>query len=113
MPVRSPLPPAGLMIDAHLDVAPANLPGTGVLHKLLTEPPEAIAAALKEAMRSAGITAALAMPEWNAPDGDPLGIAKTLRVAELVPGLRPVGIAAPVRGGGPAPLERAAPAPPR
>ena len=94
------------MIDAHLHVVPTNLPGTGALHKLLTESPEVIAAALKEAMRSAGLTTAFAMPEWNAPEDDPLGIGKTLRVVELVPGLRPVGIADPTRGDDPGHLKR-------
>jgi predicted TIM-barrel fold metal-dependent hydrolase len=89
------------MIDAHLHVVPPNLPGVGCLHPLCKEPPEVVAAALREAMRSAGVTAALAMPEWNTPANDPLGIRKTLAIAEQVPGLRAIGVADPVRGDSP------------
>jgi predicted TIM-barrel fold metal-dependent hydrolase len=86
------------MIDSHLHVVPPNLPGTGSLHRVLAEPPEVVAASLREAMRAAGAATALAMPEWNAAPSDPLGIHNTLAIAEQVPGLRAIGVADPVRG---------------
>lgn len=94
------------MIDAHIHVVPPNLPGVGSLHPLCTEPPEAIAAALREGMRTAGVTHAFAMGQWNADPADPLGIHKTLAVCELVPGLRPIGVCDPVRGSDPAHLAK-------
>ena len=41
------------------------------------------------------------MGEWNAGPADPLGVHKTLAVCERVPGLRPIGVCDPVRGGDP------------
>ena len=94
------------MIDAHLHVVPPGLPGTGSLHPTLQEPPATVAAALREAMRSAGVATALAMPEWNTPAADPLGIHTTLAIAEQVPGLRAIGLADPHRGDDPEHLRR-------
>ncbi|MFO0851212.1 MAG: amidohydrolase family protein [Gemmataceae bacterium] len=89
------------MIDAHLHVVPPNLPGVGCLHPLCTEPPESVAAALREGMRAAGVTHAFAMGQWNGGPADPLGIHTTLAVCELVPGLRPIGVCDPTRGDDP------------
>jgi predicted TIM-barrel fold metal-dependent hydrolase len=50
-------------------------------------------------MQAADIGAALAMGCWNAPPGDPLGVAATLEVARSVPGLHAVGVADPLRDG--------------
>jgi predicted TIM-barrel fold metal-dependent hydrolase len=85
------------MIDAHLHVVPPNLPGVGSLHPLLLSPPEVLAPALRQEMHSAGVTHVLAMGCWHGPPDDPLGIAATLRLAEAVPGLLPVGVADPAR----------------
>jgi predicted TIM-barrel fold metal-dependent hydrolase len=85
------------MIDVHIHAVPPNLPGVGSLHPLLKEPPEALAAALRREMQTAGVSYALAMGSWNNPDDDPLGINRTLEIAEFVPGLRPIGIMDPVR----------------
>lgn len=95
------------MIDAHVHVCPPNLPGTGSLSPLLDRSPEAIARALHAEMQSSGITAVLAMGEWNAGPADPLGVAKTLRMAELVPGVHAIGVADPHRGDDPDHLKRA------
>jgi hypothetical protein len=94
------------MIDAHLHVAPPNLPGSGPLSPLLTEPPDALAGVLRGEMRAAGVTAAFAMGTWGTGPDDPLGVAQTLRVADLVPGLRAIGVADPVRGDDPDHLSR-------
>lgn len=85
------------MIDAHIHVVPPRLPGVGPLDTLLTGPPEAVAAELRHQMQLAGITHALAMGAWRGSDDDPLGIAGTLRIASLVPGLYAIGVADPTR----------------
>ena len=95
------------MIDAHVHVCSPNLPGTGNLAPLLAHPPETIARVLAAEMRANDVTAALAMGEWNAPADDPLGVGKTLRVAELVPGLHAIGVADPHKGGDPEHVRRA------
>src|SRR5262249_32878206 len=48
-------------------------------------------------MQSAGVSHALAMGSWQGTDDDPLGVAGTLRVAALVPGLHAIGVADPTR----------------
>src|SRR5215470_6469084 len=85
------------MIDAHIHIVPSNLPGAGHLHALLLSPPEVLAPALRQEMQSAGVTHALAMGCWQGPAEDPLGVAGTLRVAQAVPGVLPIGIADPTR----------------
>jgi predicted TIM-barrel fold metal-dependent hydrolase len=85
------------MIDAHIHVVPPNLPGVGVLNPVLRQPPDALAAALAEQMRAAGLTHALAMGSLSADDGDPLGVNATLELAAAVPGLRAIGAANPAR----------------
>jgi predicted TIM-barrel fold metal-dependent hydrolase len=94
------------MIDAHIHVAPPNLPGVGSLAGTLRMRPEAIAAALKQEMRAAGVKHVFAMGEWDAGDEDPLGIGRTLATAEHVPGLKPIGICCPKRGDQPDHLKR-------
>lgn len=85
------------MIDVHIHAVPPNLPGTGSLAPLLRESPEKVAAELRREMQTAGVTHALAMGAWNADRDDPLGINRTLEIAPLVPGLRPVGVMDPTR----------------
>jgi predicted TIM-barrel fold metal-dependent hydrolase len=85
------------MIDAHIHVVPPNLPGVGPLHPLLRSPEEEVARALLQQMKAVGITHALAMGHRPVRDDDPLGIASTLQLARLVPGLRAIGIADPSR----------------
>jgi predicted TIM-barrel fold metal-dependent hydrolase len=85
------------MIDVHLHAVPPNLPGAGPLSPLLKLAPETVAAELRTQMQTAGITQALAMGAWKARDDDPLGVNLTLRIAELVPGLRAIGAMDPTR----------------
>jgi uncharacterized protein len=83
------------MIDAHLHVAPPNLPGTGSLSPVLDEPLETLAARLRQEMAEAGIEQALAMGQYGTAADDPLAVQATLRVARLVPGLHAIGMADP------------------
>lgn len=94
------------MIDAHIHVVPPGLPGVGSLAGTLRMPPAAVAAALVKNMAAAGVTQVFAMGEWNTPPDDPLGIARTLKLGELVPGLRAVGVCDPVKGDDPDHLHR-------
>lgn len=86
------------MIDTHLHVVRPRLPGVGALHPILNEGPEAAADALRREMLVAEMTDALAMgclpPEG---DADPLGVAGTLAVARLIPGLHAIGVMDPAR----------------
>ena len=86
------------MIDVHIHVVPPNLPGVGSLNSLLRENPHTIAARLRDEMRASGVDSICAMGEWNCTVTDPLGIASTIQLAELVPGMRPIGIMDPVLG---------------
>ena len=85
------------MIDVHVHAVPPNLPGVGPLSPLLRMSPETVATELRRQMQTAGVTHAFAMGQWNVGDDDPLGVNKTLKVAELVPGLRAIGVADPTR----------------
>src|SRR5262245_24894129 len=85
------------MIDAHIHVVPPRLPGVGSLSPLLDDPPEQVAEALRQEMKDAGVTHALAMGHIDGPPDDPLGVATTLRVASLVTGLHAIGAADPGR----------------
>lgn len=85
------------MIDVHIHAVPPNLPGVGPLSPLLRLSPETVAAELRRQMQTAGVTHAFAMGQWNAGDDDPLGVNKTLRIAEHVPGLKAIGVADPTR----------------
>ena len=86
------------MIDTHVHVVPPNLPGVGSLSGTLRLRPEGVAAALRQEMKAAGVKLAFAMGEWDAGEHDPLGIARTLAIAEQVPGLHPIGVCDPKRG---------------
>jgi predicted TIM-barrel fold metal-dependent hydrolase len=82
-------------IDSHLHVVPPELPGAGVLHPLLSAPPAERAAVLRAQMAAAHVGHALAMGRLGGGDDDPLGIAETLEIAEVVPGLHAIGVADP------------------
>lgn len=99
-------PRSAFMIDVHVHVVPPNLPGVGSLSGTLRLQPELIAEALRREMHSAGVTHAFAMGEWNAGEDDPLGVARTLQIAERVPGLRAIGVCDPTRGDDPEHLRR-------
>ncbi len=86
------------MVDAHIHVVPPGLPGVGSLGKVLREPAAALAAKLRDEMKAAGVETALAMGHWGMQPDDPLGVKSTLALAELVPGLKAIGVLDPVRG---------------
>jgi predicted TIM-barrel fold metal-dependent hydrolase len=85
------------MIDAHIHVVPPRLPGVGSLSPLLERPAPERAAGLRREMEQAGVQHALAMGHWDGPEEDPLGVADTLDIGRLVPGLHAIGIANPQR----------------
>lgn len=85
------------MIDAHIHVVPPNLPGCGPLGEILRYAPEFVAQAVRDEMAVAGAARALAMGEWRITPEDPLGVERTLRIAELVPGLAAIGVADPTK----------------
>jgi predicted TIM-barrel fold metal-dependent hydrolase len=86
-----------LMIDAHVHVVPPNLPGCGSLGEVLRYAPELVAQAIREQMVAAGATRAFAMGEWRITPEDPLGINRTMRIAEMVPGLSAIGVCDPTK----------------
>jgi predicted TIM-barrel fold metal-dependent hydrolase len=83
------------VIDSHIHVVPPRLPGVGTLGLDPGGGPEAVAALLRRQMQEAGVEQALAMGCWDGAADDPLGVADTLRVAQLVPGLHAAGVADP------------------
>jgi predicted TIM-barrel fold metal-dependent hydrolase len=85
-----------MIVDAHIHVAPPNLPGVGVLHPALRSPQSA-GEALRREMAAAGVEAALAMGSVTDSDDDPLGIAAILGLAREMPGLLAIGVADPRR----------------
>jgi predicted TIM-barrel fold metal-dependent hydrolase len=85
------------MIDSHIHVVPPGLPGVGDLGLRPTGGAVAVAERLRDEMQSAGIEYALAMGALGGGEADPLGVADSLGVAELVPGLHVIGAADPTR----------------
>jgi predicted TIM-barrel fold metal-dependent hydrolase len=85
------------MIDVHIHAVPPNLPGTGALAPILSEPTEVIAAAIRREMQIAKMRAVFAMGAWGAGPDDPLGINRTREIAAQVPGLHAIGVADPHR----------------
>ena len=85
------------MIDVHIHAVPPNLPGTGSLSPLLTRSTEEVAFAIRREMKASGATQVFAMGAWNTGEDDPLGIDQTLRIAALVPGMKTIGVADPLR----------------
>ena len=94
------------MIDAHLHVVPPNIPGVGPLSLLLEQPCGVVALALRTQMIAAGVSTAFAMGSWNSAPDDPLGVGRTLEIADEVPGLKAIGICDPLRGDDPDHLRR-------
>jgi len=83
------------MIDAHIHVVPPNLPGVGPLSPGLRASPDNVARVVREQMQAAGVTHAAAMGAWEAGPDDALGVQRTLKIAESVPGLYAIGVADP------------------
>lgn len=85
------------MIDMHIHCVPPNLPGVGALSPVLNDSVENVAALLRSEMQAGGFRHALAMGSHGGDGDDPLGINRTLEIAQLVPGLHAIGIADPQR----------------
>jgi uncharacterized protein len=91
-------------IDTHIHAESSKLPGVkskpiDVL-QLYAEPTvKPIADRLKREMAEARLSHVLGMGSLESPDTDPLGVARTLAVAESVPGLHAIGVANPQRIG--------------
>jgi predicted TIM-barrel fold metal-dependent hydrolase len=85
------------MIDMHIHAVNPRLPGVKALPSFLDGPPGPVASALREQMRDSGAEIVLGMGHLGGADGDPLGIASTLKVAELLPELHAIGVADPTR----------------
>jgi predicted TIM-barrel fold metal-dependent hydrolase len=83
------------MIDAHIHVAPPNLPGVGPLSPGLRASVDNVARVVREQMSAAGVTHAAAMGVWDAGPDDPLGINRTIEIAAGVNGLHAIGVADP------------------
>ena len=83
------------MIDMHIHAVSSNLPGTKTNRAFYDRPLESVAADLRAAMAEAEITQVLAMGCIGPQEDDPLGIRSTQRMATLVPGLHPIGVADP------------------
>jgi predicted TIM-barrel fold metal-dependent hydrolase len=85
------------VIDAHIHVVPPNLPGVGPLSPGLRASAENVARVVREQMAAAGVTHAAAMGAWQAGPDDPLGVNRTIQIAEGVTGLYAIGIMDPTR----------------
>jgi len=85
------------MIDMHIHAVNPRLPGVKTLPTLLDGPPGPIVSALREQMRESGAGAVLGMGHLGGSEDDPLGIASTLKVVELLPELHAIGVADPTR----------------
>jgi predicted TIM-barrel fold metal-dependent hydrolase len=91
--------PVGFAIDTHIHVVPSGLPGIKPkpkdVEKLYIGPLSEMAARVRVEMHLARYKIAFGMGSLEAREGDPLGIAGTNALAELVPGLKAVGVADP------------------
>jgi predicted TIM-barrel fold metal-dependent hydrolase len=63
----------------------------------LRHSPEEVAAEIRREMQAAGVTSVFAMGAWDAGPDDPLGIDRTLKIGEQVPGLKAIGVADPTK----------------
>jgi predicted TIM-barrel fold metal-dependent hydrolase len=91
----------GSLIDTHIHVVPAALPGLKPgpkdIEKLYEGPLSEMAARLQVEMHLAKFKVAFGMGSLEGPESDPLGIAGTLALSKSVPGLKAVGVADPRR----------------
>jgi predicted TIM-barrel fold metal-dependent hydrolase len=91
----------GPVIDTHIHVVPPALPGIKAkpddVEQLYKGPLSDMAARLKVEMALANIKHAFGMGSLQGLAEDPLGIAGTLALARLVPGLKAIGVADPRR----------------
>src|SRR5262245_3114146 len=87
-------PSAKVVIDTHVHLVNTNLRG---VPELLHKPPEEVARELQKEMKEANVEHALCMPSREMDEKDPLGVEGTRRLASMVPGLHPIGLADPER----------------
>lgn len=85
------------MIDAHIHVVPPNIPSVGPLSPALRGSVENVARLLREQMTAGGFESALAIGSLSDRDDDPLGVRRTLQIADQLPGLYAIGIVNPER----------------
>jgi predicted TIM-barrel fold metal-dependent hydrolase len=85
------------VIDMHIHAVNPRLPGVRALPALLDGPPGPVAAELRRQMRESGTEVLLGMGHLGGSADDPLGIDSTLRIAEILPELHPIGVADPTR----------------
>jgi predicted TIM-barrel fold metal-dependent hydrolase len=85
------------MIDMHIHVVPPNLPGAGALGPALELSLGRRAELVRAEMKESAIDVALCMGCLDGGADDPLGIAETLELAGLVPGLHAIGAMDPRR----------------
>jgi len=76
---------------------PPGLPGLHAFPAALDEAVATVAAAVRAELAASGTVEALAMGTLSDDPADPLGVAKTLRIADHVPGLHAIGVADPRR----------------
>ena len=88
-------------IDTHIHVVHSGVPGVKPKPKeieaLYSGPVARMAGRIKAEMSRAKIEIAFGIGSFVGPKDDPLGVARTLELSALVPGLRAVGIADPRR----------------
>lgn len=85
------------MIDMHIHVVNPQFPGMKSLSNALDGSPESVAELLRGEMQQSGTVAVFGMGHFSDSIDDPLGIASTLRIAQHLPSLSPIGIANPTR----------------
>jgi hypothetical protein len=85
------------VVDAHVHVVPPGLPGLHAFPATLDGAAATVAAAVRAELAASGTVQALAMGSLPADPDDPLGVAKTRRIADRVPGLHAIGVADPRR----------------
>jgi hypothetical protein len=85
------------VIDMHIHAVNPRLPGVRLIPALLDGPPEPVAAALRQQMQESGTNVPLGMGHMDGAEDDPLGVASTLRIAEFLPALHPIGVVDPSR----------------
>jgi uncharacterized protein len=89
------------LIDTHVHVVNVDLPGVPKTQAPdgtpFDAPTKAMAKAVQAEMSGAKVEHALCMPGRELGATDPLGVERTRRLAELVPGLHPIGLADPER----------------
>jgi predicted TIM-barrel fold metal-dependent hydrolase len=93
--------PPSKLIDAHVHVVYAGLPGVPKTKApdgtLFDAPIDEVARCIQAEMKRANVEHALCMPSRELAASDPLGVEGTRRLAARVPGLHPIGLADPER----------------